>query len=108
MEEEQVDAAPLVSDAQPPLTSDEGEVAAELQEERLDLRDERGLQIVLGVLVLEPQELEHKGILELLLGRDDVLGFARRASCEHRSLVLREHRALIELAPDLAFELAPG
>ena len=37
VEEEQVDPVPLVADAQAPLPADEGEVAAELEQERLEL-----------------------------------------------------------------------
>lgn len=40
MEEEQIDAIPLIIDAQPFLPADEGEVAAQLQEEGLQLPNE--------------------------------------------------------------------
>ena len=79
VEEEQVDAIPLVADAEPPLAADEGEVAAQLEQEALELPDERLLQIALGVLVLQAEELEDEGILDLLLGRDRVPGLRLRA-----------------------------
>jgi hypothetical protein len=45
MEEEQVDAVPGVADAEPALTADEREVATELKEERLEVPDERLLDV---------------------------------------------------------------
>jgi hypothetical protein len=50
VEEQQVDPVPCIADAEPPLTSDEREVAAELEEEVLEAEDERFLELRLGVL----------------------------------------------------------
>src|SRR5712692_6903419 len=106
MEEEQVDPVPLVADPQPPLTTHEREVAAQLQQERFQLRDERGFQVGLGILILEREEFEEVGILDLLLRRERIVRRLRRSAAEHRRLVLGEDRALVELAADLAVELS--
>ena len=45
MEEQQIDAVPLVIDTQSSLATDEGEVPAEFHEECFQVGNERGLQI---------------------------------------------------------------
>ena len=47
MKEEEVDSIPLVADAEAALAADEGELAAELEQERLEVMDERLFQVVL-------------------------------------------------------------
>jgi len=46
VEAEEVDSIPLVTDAQAALAADEGELAAQLEEEGLEVVDERLLQVV--------------------------------------------------------------
>jgi hypothetical protein len=108
MEEQEVDPIPAIPDAQPALPPHEGEVATELQQEGFDLGDQRCFEVGFGVLVLQPEELEHVGVLDLLLGRDSVACLPRLASSEHRRLVPGQRGALIELRTDLAIELADG
>ena len=81
--EQQVDPIPLVADAEPALAADEREVAAELQQEGLQVLDQGFLQLALGVLVLQSQEFEDQRILDLLLGREDVF---RPRLCPLRSI----------------------
>jgi hypothetical protein len=104
--EEQVHPIPGVADAKPALTPDEGEIPAELQEEGLEVQDERLLQVILRVLVLEVEELEDVWILDLLLGRDAVFGSGASALRQHRDLVAGQRCALVELRADLSIELA--
>lgn len=47
MEEQQINPVPLVTDAEPPLSTDEREVGAELEQERLELLDQCPLEIAL-------------------------------------------------------------
>ena len=89
MEEQQVDAIPLVADAQPPLAADEGEVAAEFEQEGFEVADEGVLEVGLGVLVLQAEELEDERVLDFLLGRDGVAGRAARP-CGSMAALLRE------------------
>jgi hypothetical protein len=56
MEEDQVDAIPLVPDPQATLAAHESEVAAELQQKTFELFDEHLFQLALRVLVLDTQE----------------------------------------------------
>src|SRR5262249_49680754 len=58
MEEQQVDSIPLLTDPEPALASNEGEVTSELQEEGLQMVNECLLEVILGVLVSEAEELE--------------------------------------------------
>ena len=55
VEEQQVDAIPLVADPQPLLPGDEGELIPQLQQELLQVPDERLFQGLFGVLILEAQ-----------------------------------------------------
>ena len=105
VEEEEVDAIPLVADAQATLATDEGKLAAQLEEEGLEVVDERLFQIVLGVLVLETEELEDERIAHLFVGAEGVAGLCLCALGEHGSLVPGEGGTLIELGGDLAVEL---
>ena len=61
---------------------------------------------MLGVFVLEVQELEEERIFDLFLGRQHIVGRLLLSLAQHRGLVLRERRALVELATDLPIELA--
>jgi hypothetical protein len=88
VEEEQVHAIPLVVDAQPPLTADEGQVAAEFQQEGFQMPDERVLQFRLGVFVAQIEELQHQRIADRFVGGERVAGRGFRAFLEHRGLVL--------------------
>src|SRR4051812_27015313 len=101
-----INVVPLAANAEPALPSDEGEVAAELEEEALELRDERGLDLGFAVLVLEIEEFEDVRILDFLLRRDDVVWRARLPFAKHGRFVPRKGRALVELASDLAVQLA--
>jgi hypothetical protein len=78
VEEEQIHPVPGVADAESPLPADEGEVAAELEEEGLEVLDECLLDVGLRVLVLETEELEDIGVLDLLLGGYTVIAAGAR------------------------------
>lgn len=88
------------------MAADEREVTTELEEEGLEVPDERLLDVGLRVLVLETEELEDIGILDLVLGRHVVLGTCGRTLGEHLRLVAGESRPLVELRVDLSVELA--
>jgi hypothetical protein len=52
VKEKKIDAIPFAADAQPALATDEGKVAAELEQEVLKVPQERFLEIAFGILVL--------------------------------------------------------
>jgi hypothetical protein len=58
MKKEQVDAVPLVTNAQPPLPSDESEVAAEFEENFLEAKNQSFFESGLGIFVFQSQELQ--------------------------------------------------
>ncbi len=104
MKEQQVDPVPLIAHAKSPLPADEGELAAQLEQEALELRDERLFEFVLGVLVFQVEELEHEGALDGVLG----VGQVDAVHVPLGRLVLRKRGAFVELALNLAVELAMG
>ncbi len=63
MKKEQVDAIPLVGDAQPPLPRKKGKVAAEFQEKFLQTMNQGFLQSVFRVFVLRSRNSRTKGSL---------------------------------------------
>ena len=63
MVEQEVDTVPGVAYPHPPLTTNESEITAEFKQERLDLPDERRLEICLRILVFETKELQDDGSL---------------------------------------------
>ena len=101
MEEQQIDAVPLLTNPQPSLSSDESEVAAKLQQKIFQLLDEGVFQIVLGVLVLQIKELQHIGVFDLFFGRHQITRLRFRSLLDHGSFVLGEQRPLVEFAADL-------
>lgn len=76
VEQQQVNAEPLVIDAQTALPADEREVATELQQEGLQALDQRRFKLALGVLVLEFEKFQDVGVLDGLLGRKTSCGLA--------------------------------
>jgi hypothetical protein len=80
---------PGVADAKPALTADEGEGSPELEEKLFEPEDERLLEVGLGVLVPQSEELEDERVLQLLLRRDRVGGLLPTSLLEHRCLVPR-------------------
>src|SRR5213594_3294660 len=100
-----VDGVPLVADPEAALAADEGEVAAEFEQEGLEVVDERFFQVVLGVLVLEAEELQDQRIAHLVVGREGITGRGLPAPGEHGGLVPGKGGALVELRGDLAVEL---
>jgi hypothetical protein len=103
--EDQVNAEPVVADAKAPLASNETEVTAELQQERVEVADERVLEVGLGVLVFEAEELKDVRVLDLLRGRQAIVGLDQRALLEHQGLVTGQSGAFVELAVDLPIQL---
>jgi len=66
VEEHQVDGEVLVPDLDRVLGSDEAEVAAELGDEAAEVAEQRAMEIGLGVTVVQLEELQVVGVLELL------------------------------------------
>jgi hypothetical protein len=106
--EDQVHAEPGVVEPQPTLTTEEGEVVAELEEELGQVCDESVLEVALGVLVLQPEELEHERLLDGLFRCASVDCGGLGAPLQHRGLVLRERGALVVHRVDLPAELSDG
>ena len=101
MEEEKIDAAPSVADAETPLSSYEREIAAELEEKVFEVPDERIFELRLRVFVAQAEELQNERILQLVLRRECIGGPTAIALGGHRGLVLRKGGALVELRLDL-------
>ena len=108
MEENEVDAEPFVVDAKPALAANEGKIVAQLQQEIGEMPDERLLQIRLGVFVLEVEEFEDERVFDGFFGRHRVAGFGSLRLLQHGGFVLRKRDAFVELAADLAVQLADG
>jgi len=108
MEEQQVDPEPVVADTQAALPAAEREVGAELEHEALEISHERVLEIGLRVLVVKTEELEHQRIFDGLLRRHLVFAPSDLTLVEHRDLVSRQRRALVEQRVDLTDELPDG
>lgn len=106
--EDELDAEPHVVEPQALLPTDRGEVAAQFEQECLEVSDEGILEVALRVLVPEVEELEHQGVFDLLCHRHGVAGIRLLTLQEHRRLTLRESRSFEELAADLALQLANG
>ena len=66
MVEEQVDVVVLVADIEAMLPADEGEALSELDQEFLQMTDERGLEFALMEWLGEGEEVEDVGVLERL------------------------------------------
>jgi hypothetical protein len=95
---EEVDPIPLVADPEPLLTSHEGEVASQFEEEFFELADQRCFEVVLRVFVLQLEELQHERILDLFLGREFITRLGRAPLAEHGRLVPGQEHPLVELA----------
>ena len=106
VEEEEVHAIPDIADAEAALASDEGEVAAEFEQEVFEMADERVFEVGLGVFVLEIQEFEHERIAHGFVHGEGVAGLGLLAFAEHGGFVLGKERALVKEGTDLAVELA--
>src|SRR5262249_23300453 len=106
VKEDQVDPVPRIAHAQSSLSADEREVPAELEEEVLEVADERLLDLGLRIFVLQTEELEYERILDLLLWSNHVLGTRMLPLREHCDLVPGKGGALIEHRFDLTIELA--
>ena len=99
---------PLVTDPEPALAPNEGEVTSELQEEGLQMVNEGLLEVILGVLVSEAEELEDEGVADLAISVFSILELRPGTTGEHRGLVPRQGCALVEPGRDLTVELTDG
>ena len=81
--EQQVHPVPPAADAQTPLPAHEAEIVPQLQEEGLQVADEGLFEVALGVLVLQVEELQDEGVLDLFAGKRDVFG---RSCCPRVSM----------------------
>jgi len=106
MEEDEIDAKPVVVEAKPPLTANEGEIVAQLQQEIGEVLDERCLQVRLGVFIFEVEEFEYERVFDGLFWLDCVSGFGGLSLLEHRGFIPRKCNAFVELTADLAVKLA--
>ena len=69
MKEHEVDRKVLVADLHRVLRADEAEVTAQLGEEASQISEKRAVEVGLGVIGSEAQELDVVGVLELVDGR---------------------------------------
>jgi hypothetical protein len=68
VKEKKIDAIPFAADAQPALATDEGKVAAELEQEVLKVPQERFLEVSLGIFVFQPKEFENERVAHFFVG----------------------------------------
>src|ERR1035438_3811255 len=108
MEEDEIDAEPIVINAQPALARHECKIIAQLKEKIGKMLDERLFQGGLGVFVLEVEEFEDERVLYSLFRRDCVARLGDFSFLEHRGFVPRKRNALVELAADLPVQLPDG
>ncbi len=108
MKEEEIDAEPLIADAQTALAADECEVVAEFEEEGLEMGDQGVFEFGFGVFVLEAEEFEDEGVFDLLFRGKKVAGRFFVALDEHGGFIFGEKGAFVEEGIDLAVELADG
>lgn len=104
--EDKVDAEVVVVEGEPLLPCLEREALAQLQEERLQLIDDGGLEVVLGVLgpLVEPEELQHQRVLHEVSSTFDHLTVGRQPP--DLALIARQREALVKRAFDVPPQLA--
>lgn len=90
VEEQQIDTEPAFVDAQPSLSADKGEVAAQLQRELFQSLDQRALKVGLGVFVLEIQKFETVGVLDGFVRGERIAGLGLAALFQHGAFVFRQ------------------
>lgn len=105
MKEEQIDAVPFITDAQPTLAADECEVAAQFHQEVLQLVDKRLFQVAFRILILEVEKLQDERILDRFFRRHRIGRRRFRTLPQHGALVLRQQGPFVEERIDLAIEL---
>jgi hypothetical protein len=76
-EEQQIEVEVVAVDGHPLLAGDEGEALADLEEERLDVPQDRCFQVLLQVGVVEAESVEDQGIAECVAGDRRPLGNLR-------------------------------
>jgi len=106
VEEDEVHAIPLAAHTEAALASDEGEVAAEFEQEGFEVADEGVFEVGLGVFVAEVEELEHERVAHGFVHAVGVAGLRLRAFAEHGGFVFGKQGALVEEGADLPVELA--
>jgi hypothetical protein len=106
VEEDEVHAIPRAADAEAALASDEGEVAAEFEQEGFEVADEGVFEVGFGVFVAEVEEFEHERVAQGFIGAEGVAGLGLRAFAEHGGFVSGKQGALVKEGADLAVELA--
>ena len=86
----------------------EEEAFAEFEKKAFDLIDDGGFEVGFGIacLLVQPEEFEHEGFLEQVVGAGDDLAFRRQFA--NAFLVTAECQAFVEAAIELALELAHG
>ncbi len=69
MEEQEVDREVLVADLDGVFRAHEAEVSPELGDEAAEVAEQRAMEVGLGVVAVQGQELEVVGVLQLIEGR---------------------------------------
>src|SRR5206468_1741853 len=70
VKEKKIDPIPFAADSQPALATDEGKVAAELEQEVLKVPQERLFEIGLRVFVFQAEKFENERVAHLFIGGD--------------------------------------
>jgi hypothetical protein len=90
MIEQQVEPIVVVVNPQGELPGHETEIAAEFGEELLEVGEDGGFKVLLGIRALEAEEVEQVRVFEGILVADCFDGAARCFSRRTRALVSRE------------------
>ncbi|HJW37342.1 MAG TPA: hypothetical protein VJ420_01820 [Candidatus Udaeobacter sp.] len=70
VKEKEIDAIPFAADSQPALATDEGKVAAELEQEVLKVSQERLFKVGPRVFVFQSEKFENERVAHFFIGGD--------------------------------------
>ena len=68
VKEKEIDAIAFAADSQPALTTDESKIATELEQEVLEMPQERFFKIGLRIFVFQPEEFENERVAHFFIG----------------------------------------
>ena len=70
VKEKEIDAIPFAADSQSALTTDESKISTELEQEVLEMPQERFFKIGLRIFVFQPEEFENERVAHFIIGGD--------------------------------------
>ena len=94
IEEEKINAVPLVANPQSALATDKSEVSTKFQEERFQVKDQGFLELGFAVFILQTEKFQNEGIFDRFFRSSPIFRdnfpppFVRRADLLRESAVL--------------------